>query len=74
MVGLADIHVLDPASLLNQTFRRIQFTPNLMPADITGMDILEEEPTTGKTGIPVRERAVVRQHDSGLVSIIVIST
>src|SRR5690242_12882097 len=30
------------ASLLNQTFRRIQFTPDLMPADITGTDILEE--------------------------------
>ncbi len=36
------------ASLLNQTFRRIQFTPDLMPADITGTDILEEDHTTGK--------------------------
>jgi hypothetical protein len=36
------------ASLLNQTFRRIQFTPDLMPADITGTDILEEDRTTGK--------------------------
>src|SRR5712675_600007 len=31
------------ASLLNQTFRRIQFTPDLMPSDITGTDILEED-------------------------------
>ncbi len=36
------------ASLLNQTFRRIQFTPDLMPSDITGTDILEEDRTTGK--------------------------
>ncbi len=27
---------------------RIQFTPDLMPADITGTDILEEDPVTGK--------------------------
>src|SRR5579875_1839373 len=29
-------------------FRRIQFTPDLMPADITGTDIIEEDPTTGR--------------------------
>jgi MoxR-like ATPase len=28
--------------------RRIQFTPDLMPSDITGTDILEEDATTGK--------------------------
>ena len=36
------------AALLHQTFRRIQFTPDLMPADITGTDILEEDRTSGK--------------------------
>ena len=36
------------AALLGQTFRRIQFTPDLMPADITGTDILEEDRTSGK--------------------------
>ena len=36
------------ASSLNQSFRRIQFTPDLMPADITGTEILEEDRTTGK--------------------------
>jgi len=36
------------ASLLDQTFRRIQFTPDLMPSDITGTDVLEEDHTTGK--------------------------
>ncbi len=30
------------------TFRRIQFTPDLMPADITGTDILQEDPETGR--------------------------
>ncbi len=28
--------------------KRIQFTPDLMPSDITGTDILEEDPVTGK--------------------------
>src|SRR6185369_13702812 len=28
-------------------FKRIQFTPDLMPTDITGTDIIEEDPTTG---------------------------
>jgi MoxR-like ATPase len=30
------------------SFRRIQFTPDLMPADITGTDIIQEDPTTGR--------------------------
>src|SRR5437016_11279713 len=33
---------------LNLNFSRIQFTPDLMPSDITGTDIIEEDPTTGK--------------------------
>jgi MoxR-like ATPase len=32
---------------LGLTFRRIQFTPDLMPSDITGTDIIEEDMTTG---------------------------
>src|ERR1700688_4238078 len=35
------------AQTLGLTFRRIQFTPDLMPSDITGMDIIEEDLTTG---------------------------
>jgi MoxR-like ATPase len=35
------------ATTLGLQFRRIQFTPDLMPADITGTDIIEEDPTTG---------------------------
>jgi MoxR-like ATPase len=33
---------------LGLVFRRIQFTPDLMPSDITGTDIIEEDPTTGR--------------------------
>jgi MoxR-like ATPase len=36
------------AQLLSLNFRRIQFTPDLMPSDITGTEILEEEEGTGK--------------------------
>ncbi len=36
------------AEALDLKFSRIQFTPDLMPSDITGTDILEEDPTTGK--------------------------
>jgi MoxR-like ATPase len=35
------------AQALGLEFRRIQFTPDLMPSDITGTDIIEEDPTTG---------------------------
>jgi MoxR-like ATPase len=34
--------------ILDLSYKRIQFTPDLMPADITGIDILEEETATGK--------------------------
>ena len=36
------------AEVLSLSFNRIQFTPDLMPSDITGTDILEEDRTTGK--------------------------
>jgi MoxR-like ATPase len=36
------------ADVLNLSFRRIQFTPDLMPSDITGTDVLEEDHATGK--------------------------
>jgi MoxR-like ATPase len=35
------------ANALGLEFRRIQFTPDLMPSDITGTDIIEEDVTTG---------------------------
>jgi MoxR-like ATPase len=36
------------ADVLHLQFKRIQFTPDLMPSDITGTDVLEEDHTTGK--------------------------
>ena len=36
------------AKVLKLNFNRIQFTPDLMPADITGTDVLEEDQATGK--------------------------
>ncbi|MBI5494390.1 MAG: MoxR family ATPase [Deltaproteobacteria bacterium] len=35
------------ADVLGLTFNRIQFTPDLMPSDITGTDVLEEDRQTG---------------------------
>ena len=36
------------ASALGLSFKRIQFTPDLMPTDVTGTDILEEDVATGR--------------------------
>jgi MoxR-like ATPase len=35
------------ANVLDLSFKRIQFTPDLMPSDITGTDIIEEDRSTG---------------------------
>jgi MoxR-like ATPase len=40
------IHTL--AQVLDLRFSRIQFTPDLMPSDITGTDIIQEDPETGR--------------------------
>src|SRR5690606_29206885 len=36
------------AQTLDLHFKRIQFTPDLMPADIIGTELLEDDPQTGK--------------------------
>lgn len=47
--GLAKtLMVKTMSQALQLTFRRIQFTPDLMPTDIIGTEILEEDHTTGK--------------------------
>lgn len=47
--GLAKTLLVSTVSkVLNLTFKRIQFTPDLMPADITGTDILQDDPETGR--------------------------
>lgn len=39
------------ARALEMEYRRIQFTPDLMPSDITGTDIIEEDPDTGRRAL-----------------------
>jgi len=47
--GLAKtLLVQTTAQALGLDFGRVQFTPDLMPADITGTEVLEEDRTTGK--------------------------
>jgi MoxR-like ATPase len=47
--GLAKTLLISTISrVLDLSFSRIQFTPDLMPSDITGTDIIEEDRTTGK--------------------------
>ena len=47
--GLAKtVMVQTLGATLNLVFRRIQFTPDLMPSDITGTDIIQEDPQTGR--------------------------
>ena len=36
------------ADVLDLSFSRIQFTPDLMPSDITGTDLIQEDPQTGR--------------------------
>jgi MoxR-like ATPase len=40
------IHTM--AQVLDLKFSRIQFTPDLMPSDITGTDIIQDDPETGR--------------------------
>ena len=46
--GLAKTLLIRTVSnILQLTFKRIQFTPDLMPSDITGTDVIEEDRATG---------------------------
>jgi MoxR-like ATPase len=49
------------ARVMNLTFRRIQFTPDLMPADITGTDIIQEDPATGRRELVFQKGPVFAQ-------------
>ena len=47
--GLAKtLLVMTMAKVLKLSFSRVQFTPDLMPSDITGTQIIEEDVATGK--------------------------
>jgi MoxR-like ATPase len=46
--GLAKTYMVKSLSeAMNFSFHRVQFTPDLMPADITGTDVIQEDPITG---------------------------
>src|SRR5579872_6003227 len=48
--GLAKTLMINTlARLVSLTFKRIQFTPDLMPSDITGTNVIEEDHTTGRS-------------------------
>ena len=47
--GLAKTLLINTiAQVLDLKFSRIQFTPDLMPSDITGTDIIQDDPETGR--------------------------
>ncbi|MCJ8346981.1 AAA family ATPase, partial [bacterium] len=47
--GLAKtLMVYSLAKVFDGSFNRVQFTPDLMPSDITGVDLIQENPKTGK--------------------------
>jgi MoxR-like ATPase len=47
--GLAKTLLVSTVSkIMHLSFKRIQFTPDLMPADITGTDILQDDPETNR--------------------------
>jgi MoxR-like ATPase len=49
--GLAKTRLIATlAEAIDLDFKRVQFTPDLMPSDITGTEILEEDSRTGKRG------------------------
>jgi MoxR-like ATPase len=39
------------ARALDLEFNRIQFTPDLMPSDVTGTDVIQDDPETGRRGL-----------------------
>ena len=64
--GLAKtVMVQTLGATLNLTFRRIQFTPDLMPSDITGTDIIQEDPQTGPAPVRVHGRPHFHQSAAG---------
>ena len=64
MPGLAKTLLVSTlSSLLDLRFRRIQFTPDLMPGDVTGTEVLEEDHTTGQTHFSICRRPPVWKRD-----------
>ncbi len=60
--GLAKTAMIRTLSeTLSMSFRRIQFTPDLMPSDITGTDIIQEDPETGRRSFVFQKGPVFTQ-------------
>ena len=49
------------SEVMQLSFRRIQFTPDLMPADITGTEIIQENPGTGKRQLVFQKGPIFAQ-------------
>ena len=52
------------AQVLDLSFSRIQFTPDLMPSDIMGTEVMDEDLTTGPQKFPVRQGTGFLKHRS----------
>ncbi|MCM8535389.1 MAG: MoxR family ATPase [Lentisphaeraceae bacterium] len=60
--GLAKTAIVSSLSkVMSLSFRRIQFTPDLMPSDITGTEIIQEDPQTGKRNLIFQEGPIFAQ-------------
>jgi MoxR-like ATPase len=60
--GLAKTAIVSSLSkVLSLSFRRIQFTPDLMPSDITGTEIIQEDPQTGKRNFVFQKGPIFSQ-------------
>ena len=53
------------AQAMQLSFRRIQFTPDLMPSDITGTEMISQDPQTGERKFRFLHGADLCQHCSG---------
>ena len=53
------------AGIMELTFNRVQFTPDLMPSDITGTDILEEDGSNPEAIVPLHQGAHIHQYPPG---------
>ncbi len=53
------------AKTLSLAFSRIQFTPDLMPSDITGTEVIEENRSTGQREFKFIQGPLVRQRRAG---------
>ena len=60
--GLAKTAMIRTLSeTLAMSFRRIQFTPDLMPSDITGTDIIQEDAETGRRSFVFQKGPIFTQ-------------